>query len=317
MLLSSSIINDPDPLTRLAGLVKLAEFPASKQIETVAAGILRNPANQEDEWLREACRILGKVHGAGLYREGPNLLPNPGFEVIGADGQPEGWKSRDAAQTAQWTVTKAEKQFHGGQQAMRVSSADVSESGLTTQVSLKPNTRYRLAGWVKTATLQGRIVIGDLAEKIETESIRRGGTDWTEVEVDFNSGSRTVANISLLLLARGEAFFDDVRLTELTMVEENPVVAGDAKRGEQIFLKHPAACVLCHSLRGQGGTVGPALDGIATRGTEAYIRDSLLEPSKVIAKGFEQYTISPMPPVTAAFTPQEQADILAFVLTLK
>ncbi len=318
MLLSSTVINDPDLLTRLAAFVKVAEFPASKQIETVVSGILRNPANQDDEWLKESCRILGKAHGAGLFREGANLLPNPGFEVVGADGLPEGWKVRDAAPTAvTWAVTTEEKQFHGGQQAIRGTSTTTGEGGLTAQVALKPNTRYRLAGWVKTIGLQGRVLIGDLAAKIESESIRRGGLDWSEIEVDFNSGDRPTTSISLLHLARGEALFDDVRLTELIAVEDSPVVAGDAKRGEQIFLKHPAACVLCHSLKGQGGTVGPALDGIATRGTEAYIRESMLEPSKVIAKGFEQFTISPMPPVTAVFTPQEQADLLAFVLTLK
>ena len=38
------------------------------------------------------------------------------------------------------------------------------------------------------------------------------------------------------------------------------------KRGEAIFHRHPAACVLCHALKGQGSTVGPALDGIAGLG---------------------------------------------------
>ena len=61
----------------------------------------------------------------------------------------------------------------------------------------------------------------------------------------------------------------------------------------------------------------PALDGIATRGTPAYIRESLLEPSKVLAKGYEQYKVSPMPPMGDIFSPQELEDIQAFVLTLK
>ena len=96
---------------------------------------------------------------------------------------------------------------------------------------------------------------------------------------------------------------------------ENP--QGDATRGQQLATKHPAACILCHSIKGQGSTVGPALDGIATRGSEAYIRESLLEPSKVIAKGFEQFTVSPMPPMNTIFSAQEQADLVAYLLTLK
>jgi mono/diheme cytochrome c family protein len=70
-------------------------------------------------------------------------------------------------------------------------------------------------------------------------------------------------------------------------------------------------------LKGVGSAVGPALDGIASRGTPAYIRESLLEPSKVIAKGFEHFKVSPMPPMGDIFSPQELSDIEAFIQTLK
>lgn len=119
-------------------------------------------------------------------------------------------------------------------------------------------------------------------------------------------------------IARGEAFFDDLRLTELIALDDTAkILAGDAKRGEQIFHKHAAACVLCHQLKGQGSTVGPALDGIASRFDAAYLRQSLLEPSKVIAKGYEQYQISPMPPMADIFNPQEISDLEAYLQTLK
>ena len=41
------------------------------------------------------------------------------------------------------------------------------------------------------------------------------------------------------------------------------------------------------------------------------------KPSKVIAKGYEQYKVSPMPPQADIFKPQELADLEAFLLTLK
>jgi putative heme-binding domain-containing protein len=75
--------------------------------------------------------------------------------------------------------------------------------------------------------------------------------------------------------------------------------------------------VLCHQVKGQGSTVGPALDGLASRFPAAYIRESLLEPSKVIAKGYEQYQVSPMPPMASIFSPQEISDIEAYLQTLK
>ncbi|HSI15041.1 MAG TPA: c-type cytochrome, partial [Chthoniobacter sp.] len=103
----------------------------------------------------------------------------------------------------------------------------------------------------------------------------------------------------------------------VTYQEEEKLLAGDPKRGEQIFYKHQVACVLCHTLHGQGSTVGPPLDGIATRATPAYIKESLLEPSKVLAKGYENLGTSPMPPMGLVLKPQELEDIQAFLQTLK
>lgn len=323
LFFSAGVVSDPDALTKLAAFVKLAEFSDNKPIRTVVASIARNPTHKSDEWLVDATRILARLHGADLYREGPNLLPNPGFEAVGSDGLPEGWKRRDynrseGTRNAEWTVVSGDKNFHGGKNAVRCVTRGDADTSLYADVTLKTNTLYRLAGWVKTHALRGKVSFNDHIGRAETETVRRRESDWTEVEVVFNSGSRTRSSINVLHVAVGDGYFDDVRLVELLPTEEEskPVVA-DAKRGAELFHKHPAACVLCHQLKGVGSTVGPALDGIATRATAAYIRESLLEPSKVLAKGFEQYKISPMPPMGDIFSPQELADIQAFVLTLK
>ncbi|MDP3073702.1 MAG: c-type cytochrome [Opitutaceae bacterium] len=332
----SAVISDADLLTRLAAFAKLGEFPTTPQIKSVVTALVRNTANQQDEWLREATRILGKVHGASLFREGPNLLPNPGFETAGADGLPEGWKRRDNGNRpgnadAAWTVVGADQQPRSGAKALRVITRGDADTSLTAEVPVKPNTMYRLSGWMKTHALSGRVSLsinpaGEWLRvasnannnRVETDPIRRRDSEWTAVEVEFNSGERTTATLNLAHAARGDAFFDDVRLVELLAADDQAVVtAGNAQRGEQIFTKHPAACVLCHALKGQGSTVGPALDGIASRATPAYLRESLLEPSKVIAKGYEQFKISPMPPMADIFSPQEISDIEAFLQTLK
>jgi mono/diheme cytochrome c family protein len=70
-------------------------------------------------------------------------------------------------------------------------------------------------------------------------------------------------------------------------------------------------------VKGQGSTVGPALDGIASRATPAYITESLLEPNKVLAKGFEALGTSPMPPMALVLKPQEIEDVKAYLQTLK
>jgi mono/diheme cytochrome c family protein len=144
---------------------------------------------------------------------------------------------------------------------------------------------------------------------------------WTEVEITYNSGNSTKASINILHVAKGEGYFDDVKLVELipdASGEGTQKITGDPQRGETLFWKHPvAACMNCHMLGGKGSTVGPALDGIAGRKEEKYIVESLLEPNKVLAQGYEALGVSPMPPMGLLLTPQELVDIEAFLLTLK
>ncbi len=320
---SAGVVSDPDPITRLSALVKLADFSTTKEIQTVVASLARKPEIRSDEWLNEASRLLLKKHKAEAYKEGPNLLPNPGFEIVGSDGLPEGWKKRDygtrrANETAEWTVVSGEGNTRTGRNALRCITRGDADTSLFADVELKPNTRYRLSGWVKAHALRGKVSLNDHLGRAETERVTRD-SDWTYVEVDYDSGKQTRTSINVLHVARGDGYWDDVKLCELISEDEiaGRNIVGVAGRGDQIFHKHVAACVLCHQLKGQGSTVGPALDGIATRGTPEYIRESLLEPSKVLAKGFEGTGLSPMPPMGDIFSAQELADIQAFLQTLK
>jgi putative membrane-bound dehydrogenase-like protein len=109
------------------------------------------------------------------------------------------------------------------------------------------------------------------------------------------------------------------RIHKVEAVGENEVkvTAGDVKRGEDLFHNSPvAACASCHMVNGKGGEVGPILDGIAIRSDKDYIQESLMEPNAKLAKGYENLTISPMPPLGVLLKEQEVADILAYLNTL-
>jgi mono/diheme cytochrome c family protein len=316
------VISDPSLITRLAALVKLGEFATDDAIQNAVRSQVAKSENQADEWLSEIAKILARVHDVQAYQEGPNLLPNPGFEIVGTDGVPEGWTRRDyqnlpANNEAQWTVVQ-DGDARSGQHGLRITSRDGVDTSLHADVELKPNRQYRLSGWVKARFLRGKLSLNDHIGRVETEQVRGRARDWREVEVIFTNGNRPRGSINVLFVGQGEGYFDDVKLCELTPINETvEVAAGDPKRGEQVFFKHTAACVLCHQLGGQGSTVGPPLDGIAARQTPEYILESLLEPSKKMAQGFEQLEMSPMPPMADIFSPQELADVEAFVNTLK
>ncbi|RBP44242.1 putative membrane-bound dehydrogenase-like protein [Roseimicrobium gellanilyticum] len=325
LFFGTGVVSDPDPHTRLAAFVKLATFPTTPEIKTLVSRISSDATLKQDEWLADALRILTKKHGANAWKEGPNLLPNPGFEELAENGLPKGWMRRDYGrrpgnEKAEWKGTSAPDRAHGGQKFVRIITRDDADTSLYADVPLKPNTRYRLSAWVRAHALKGKVSLNDHIGRAETEKLTAKESDWVEVETIFDSKERTKASINLLHVAKGDGYFDDVKLCELLPVQdaEEKVLAGSAKRGEDIFWKHPvAACMNCHVLGGKGSPVGPALDGIASRKDEAYLWKSLIEPNAVLAEGYTATPVSPMPPMNLILKPQELEDIKAFILSLK
>ena len=57
-------------------------------------------------------------------------------------------------------------------------------------------------------------------------------------------------------------------------------VPGDPEAGGQIFRGAKAGCSNCHSIRGEGGRMGPDLTDIGASRPLALIKESILEPSK-------------------------------------
>ena len=93
-------------------------------------------------------------------------------------------------------------------------------------------------------------------------------------------------------------------------------------RGQVVF--NTAGCTACHTISGiSTGTIGPALDGLATRAAtrvpgltaEEYIRQSILEPSAYVVESFPDGT---MPQTFGEQLSADQiSDLVAFLLTLE
>jgi putative heme-binding domain-containing protein len=68
---------------------------------------------------------------------------------------------------------------------------------------------------------------------------------------------------------------------------------GDASRGAVVFHQPHIACSRCHSVgSGQSSLLGPDLAAIAKDTSDAALVESILEPSKVICKGFQSVTVA-------------------------
>src|SRR6185295_4051896 len=67
---------------------------------------------------------------------------------------------------------------------------------------------------------------------------------------------------------------------------------GDAGPGRQLFwVRVHASCHQCHRIGEEGGTAGPALNGIGARQSREYLLESLIFPSKAIAPGYETVAV--------------------------
>jgi putative heme-binding domain-containing protein len=62
---------------------------------------------------------------------------------------------------------------------------------------------------------------------------------------------------------------------------------GDAERGKQLFATR---CLTCHQQGGQGGRVGPVLDGVGATGVEAILRN-VLTPNAAMEGGYRSFRV--------------------------
>ena len=99
-----------------------------------------------------------------------------------------------------------------------------------------------------------------------------------------------------------------------------PTLSPLESRGRGVF---DLNCSRCHASSGETVVVGPSLAGVATRGgtriegmdAEAYIRDSILNPTAYTVEDFPEGVM----PLTLKdeLSPEQLDAVVAFLLTLK
>jgi len=141
---------------------------------------------------------------------------------------------------------------------------------------VKPRADYRLTGWIKTEKVQkvGRafgamLNIHELQDPIHGATKGLGGdNDWTQVQLDFNSGQLTELTINCLFggwgQARGTAWFDDIELTPAPGSE----LAGEVGHVLRIVTAH-------YAQRGPVESIVPTL--VALKGASPALSAAVLD----------------------------------------
>lgn len=160
---------------------------------------------------------------------------------------------------------------------------DSAEPG-ATQFLMSSNTPLRV--W-----LNGKPVF-------ERTDVRRFQPDADRFEAELAKGAnRLLIQLSSVPDA-GVEFHARIRRKSSKAEHERLVEAaltrpGNVERGRKLFLTvEKSQCLKCHRLGEQGEKIGPELTGIGSRFSRIHIVESLLDPSRTIAAGFQSQTVA-------------------------
>ena len=340
--------------------VALAGAAALGADDAVGAALYRiarsRPDMFEDISLGDAWKMAARRHAAGvLGAAGPtdegtatavNLLPNPAFTEA-AGGLPAGWTDRRFYSGAGDGEVRFSRVAEGveGSPCVKIESARRTDAGLAATVRVKPRTRYRLSGWLRCENVVPAPGTPGILLNVhggpQTRGIS-GTTDWTRVEVEFQSEGRDEVLIHCLFGgyggASGTAWYDDLMLEELGaggglagalaelashQARGGAVanVAAERKfkpdpevhaRGEAVYAQ---TCIACHGVDGKGVPGAfPPIDG-----SDWLTGDAGL-PIKVVLHGLQgpievngQKFNTVMAPLGAQLNDRQVADVLTYV----
>jgi alpha-N-arabinofuranosidase len=204
-----------------------------------------------------SCRTGGPQAGdelAGVTQ----FVANGSFEEM--DGEnPKGWRPR-SWQRGGGAEFAVEAVGRTGGRSVRISSEKGADASWLATVPVRPYSRYRLSGWVKTKDLvpgpsRGVQININGEEEWRTPPVI-GTQDWTRIEVEFDAGANDALEVTCLFggwgRATGKAWFDDIELTRLSGRElGQPKVSIDTeKAGKPIskyiygqFIEHLGRCI--------------------------------------------------------------------------
>ncbi len=138
------------------------------------------------------------------------------------------------------------------------------------------------------------------------DAARRLLLDW----LDRLVAGQAPAEIQLDLIEAaakrtGPEFRDKIKKYESTKPQGDPLspflevlAGGDRERGRRLFTSRAdIECVRCHKVRAlggepTGGEVGPELAGVGARLSRTNLLESIVNPNKQIAQGFESVVIA-------------------------
>ncbi|HRE80338.1 MAG TPA: c-type cytochrome [Opitutaceae bacterium] len=201
-------------------------------------------------------------------------------------------------------------------------SAQYKEDGTPGQDSLTPSAAY--------LSQDGRGVFVAVPGMKPVMQLRVGWALATHAGLAFESNAYTTPYELVPFRPQDEGFGDlifDLNPRSVAVTEtQGPVSIEEGQRVSQLF-----ACIACHSTEGVGvikagpswrglyGSTHPVFIGgksVTTTVDDAYLRESILDPTAKIAAGFEKGEYA-MPSYAGVLTPSQVESLILYIKSLK
>ena len=177
--------------------------------------------------------LLG-IFSTASAEESTNLLQNPGFEEIGADGLPVGWKTDAYLNLEGVTFYTVSDNAMSGAHSVQIENLDHNDARFCQTVAVEPSSFYRLSGYVKAWDTGDEGRGGNLSIKdvyVFSESVYDSPDEWQYVEL---YGVTDTDQHEVTVYARlggyggesfGTAMFDDLSLVKVDAPPEGIVAS--------------------------------------------------------------------------------------------
>lgn len=179
------------------------------------------------------CAAMLLVSSAAISEESVNLLKNPGFEELGAEGMPLDWTTEAYITRAGISNFAVSEEAHSGQYAVVVENYDMNDARFAQTVEVEPNTTYRLSGWILADDIldaghAANLSIGGVY--VFSESVYETNGEWRYVETYGRTDSDQKELTVFVRVggysgeSQGRASFDDIALEKVTELQGDPVI---------------------------------------------------------------------------------------------
>jgi quinoprotein glucose dehydrogenase len=292
---------------RLEALKELGEWAKPAGRDRVL-GLWRPLDPQEDEIAAEALKpSLGAILGGPdkVRQEGAKLAAKLGIKEVGpvllqmaADKEQQATTRIESIRALE--TLKDERIEKAMKLALEDAEPRVRNEGRRLMAKKQPAEAIKslnkaIAGGPVVERQGALAILGDIKDPAADEVLARWMDNIEKVpaEVRLDLLEAAAKHPTKDMKAKLDKFEDARSKTDDLGKYRESLVGGDAESGRRIFFnKQDAQCLKCHKVNGVGGEVGPELKGIGSRQNREYLLESMVVPSKQIAKGYESVRIS-------------------------